>query len=75
MLSLSSSIARKKRRKEEDNGGRGVYEQEVAQSNEEVVRVIFARASFFEAENPEKGGEKGGERSREKERSNRASFE
>lgn len=71
MLSLSLFIHCEK--KEEGNGGRGVYEQEVARSNEEVVRVIFARASFFEAENPR--GEKGGERSREKERSNRASFE
>lgn len=73
MLSLSLFIHCEK--KEEGNGGRGVYEQEVARSNEEVVRVIFARASFFEAENPEKGGGGGGERSREKERSNRASFE
>lgn len=54
MLSLSLFIHCEK--KEEGNGGRGVYEQEVARSNEEVVRVIFARASFFEAENPEKGG-------------------
>lgn len=68
-LSICKKMKKEKRRRQRLRTGSGAIE--------EVVRVIFARASFFEAENPsgKRGGEKGREKRSEASRSSRASFE
>lgn len=69
-LSICKKMKKEKRRRQRLRTGSGAIE--------EVVRVIFARASFFEAENPSgkrRGGEKGREKRSEASRSSRASFE
>lgn len=60
-LSICKKMKKEKRRRQRLRTGSGAIE--------EVVRVIFARASFFEAENPSGKRRGGRERSREKERS------
>lgn len=66
-LSICKKMKKEKRRRQCLRTGSGAIE--------EVVRVIFARASFFEAENP--SGKRGGEKGREKrsEASRSSSFE
>lgn len=73
---LSLSFIAKKRKKKKRQRTKRL--RTGSDAIEKVVRVIFARASFFEAENPsgkKKGGEKGREKRSEASLSSRASFE